>query len=402
MRERAARVTPRQGELFLPLLRVLEENPKGLSAGEATEAVAERIGLPRERLDERVELPSGGSTPAFARDVRWARQKAKLAGLIDGSVRNLWRIKPRGPRDLRLATPGIVVTVFTTSAGVACWGLAESVVGMIDDASVQCLVTSPPYPLLRQKEYGNRTGQEYLDWMVSLSREFKRVLTDDGSFFLNLGDCFQPNSPTLSLYSERLLLRLCDELGFFFAQRLVWHSPSKLPAPAEWVTVRRQRLNPSLESVYWLSKSEFPKADNRRCLRPYSDSMKKLLAKGGMTRQERPSGHKMADGAFGRDTGGSIAHTLVTASHTSSNDRYQKACREAGLPIHPARMPAELVRLAVGISTDVGDIVADPFGGSCTVAQVAEEMGRRFITCDASLTYLQGGALRWDAVDLAA
>lgn len=393
---------PSQGELFLPLLSVLEQHPEGLSAAEAAEAVADKIGMPRERLEERAPLPNGGSTPAFARDLRWARQKAKLAGLIDGSVRNLWKIPPKGPKDLRMALPGLVITVFETEAGVALYGLAESVVGLVEDRSVQTILTSPPYPLTREKAYGNKSGAEYLDWMAGLCREFHRVLNDDGSLLLNLGDTWNRNSPTMSLYQERLALRLCDDLGFHFAQRLVWHSPSKLPAPAEYVTVQRIRLNPSIETIWWLSKSERPKADNRRCLRPYSKSMVKLLERGGMKAQARPSGHAMRDGAFGQNHGGSIAHALLEASHTASNDPYQRRCREASLPIHPARMPRSIAETLIPLTTEPDDLVADFFGGSLVVGHVAETLGRRFITSDASLTYLQGGALRWDTINLAA
>ena len=67
---------------------------------------------------------------------------------------------------------------------------------------------------------------------------------------------------------------------FHLAQECFWHNPAKMPVPAEWVTVRRVRIKDSVEYVWWFSKTPFPKADNRKVLKPYSDSMKNLLKNG--------------------------------------------------------------------------------------------------------------------------
>jgi len=73
----------------------------------------------------------------------------------------------------------------------------------------------------------------------------------------------------LSLYQERLLIRFEDELGLKLCQRFAWHNTAKLPAPAERVTVRRVRVKPSLENIFWLSSSDNSYADNRQILVPY-------------------------------------------------------------------------------------------------------------------------------------
>ena len=82
--------TPSQGELLPPLLEILHNHPKGLSAAEAVAAVADKLELTSEQeAARRGQLPNGAPIDLFARDVRWARQKAKAADLLDGRVRNL-------------------------------------------------------------------------------------------------------------------------------------------------------------------------------------------------------------------------------------------------------------------------------------------------------------------------
>jgi site-specific DNA-methyltransferase (cytosine-N4-specific) len=191
-----------------------------------------------------------------------------------------------------------------------------------------------------------------------------------------------------------LLLRLCDDLGYRLAQRFEWYHPAKLPAPAEWVTVRRVRVKPSLERVLWLSKSDHPYANNRNVLTEYSDSMIKRIQSGGELGARRPSGHEFKPQAFGTDNGGAIPSNLIVASNTASNCGYQEACRGIGLPVHPARFPEALPDFMIRLTTRPGDLVADPFGGSFVTAATAKKLGRRFFTSEKALEYALGGVLR--------
>jgi site-specific DNA-methyltransferase (cytosine-N4-specific) len=306
-----------------------------------------------------------------------------------------WEITAKGRTALREAKPGVVITIYESNTGVALWADCRDAFSHVAPGTVQAIITSPPYSLLRQKDYGNFQGTEYVDWLTDLAAGWKKVLADDGSLFLNLGDCWEKGHPSLSLYAERVLLRLVDDLGFRLAQRFEWHNPSKMPAPAEWVCVKRVRVKSSLEKIYWLSKGDFhPYADNRGVLTPYSDSMRRRIATGGEKSASRPSGHTRRDGAFGVDMGGAIPGNLLIAANTESNSAYQTACRQAGLPIHPARFPSLLPEHFINLATRPNDIVADPFGGSFTTAAAAQKLGRKFITCEKSLTYALGGLLR--------
>lgn len=234
-----------QGQMALPLLETLRDAGGVASTQLLYKAVADRVQVPKDKREQRGQV--GKSTiNFFERDVRWAQQRAKLEGLVEKSGPNQWRITTKGRAALTKASPGVVVTIFTTAHGIALWGCASDAIRHIDDQSVNMLLTSPPYPLLTAKSYGNKAEREYVDWFLRMAEHWPRKLTHDGSVVINLGDAFRHGEPVMSLYQEKLLIRLEEELGLRLAQRFAWFNPSKLPAPAEWVTVRRVRVRPSL------------------------------------------------------------------------------------------------------------------------------------------------------------
>jgi DNA modification methylase len=192
--------------------------------------------------------------------------------------------------------PSELVTVkkpfYATPQGALFLGDSSKLLGNIPDESVDLVVTSPPYALHFKKEYGNVEKDEYVDWFKTFGEQIYRVLKPTGSFVLNIGGSYNAGSPTRSLYHFRVLLMLCDVVGFKLAQECFWYNPAKLPAPAEWVTVRRIRIKDSVEYVFWLSKTDHPKANNRNVLVDYSPDMLRLIEK-GYRAKERPSGHKL-------------------------------------------------------------------------------------------------------------
>ena len=169
---------------------------------------------------------------------------------------------------------------YTTSSGVAYLTDALEILQALPDGAVNTVVTSPPYALHFKKEYGNASKDDYVAWMLPFAAEIYRVLADDGSFVLNIGGSYNPGAPTRSLYHFKLLIALVEEVGFHLAQECFWYNPAKMPMPAEWVTVRRIRIRDSVEYVWWLSKTEWPKANNRAVLKPYSKDMLRLNSRG--------------------------------------------------------------------------------------------------------------------------
>lgn len=392
---------PAQEQLILPLLESLQERGGRASPREVYDAVAARVGLDAPARQARARVgASETDCNLFERHVRWARQKAVLRGWVDGQTRNVWALTDEGRDSLRNAKPGVVLTVYETDLGVCLWAECEAATALITSGTVNLILTSPPYPLLARKDYANQHEErQHVTWLARCVEQWARILTEDGSLLLNLGDTFLKGQPAMSLWQERLVLELVDRLGLHLAQKLFWENPSKMPAPAAWVTVRRVRVTPSVEQVWWLSKTPHPKANSRRVLRPYSQDMKRLLERGA-TPRVRPSGHVIRAGAFSADNGGSIPHSLLVAGNSKSWDAYQRACCEQGLPVHPARFPEALAEFGIQLTTEAGDLVCDPFAGSNTVGATAERLGRRWLSVEKSLTYALGSMNRFGGYEV--
>lgn len=264
---------------------------------------------------------------------------------------------------------------------------------MATPKSVNLIMTSPPFGLVRKKSYGNEDAADYCDWFRPFAEGFLRVLKDDGSIVIDIGGAWKSGSPTRSLYHFKLLVMLCEEFGLHLAQEHFWWNPSKLPSPAEWVNVRRVRVKDAVNCVWWLSKSPFPKANNKRVLAPYSESMKHLL-KNGYKAKMRPSGHDISD-RFSEDNGGAVPPNLLAIANTESNGRYQDFCRANNIVIHPARFPTLLPEYFIRFLTDPGDLVVDPFGGSCVTGITAEKLKRKWTCIELNGEYIRGGKARF-------
>lgn len=261
------------------------------------------------------------------------------------------------------------------------------------EKSIDLIMTSPPFGLVRKKSYGNEDAEEYCNWFRPFAEGFKRVLKDNGSLIIDIGGAWKPGTPTRSLYHFELLIMLCKEYGFHLCQEHFWWNPSKLPTPAEWVNVRRVRVKDAVNCVWWLSPTPWPKASNRRILAPYSVAMLDLL-KNGYTAKLRPSGHDISD-KFQRHNGGAVPPNLLAVANTESNGRYQDYCRENNLEIHPARFPAKLPEYFIRMLTNTGDRVLDPFAGSCVTGMVAENLRRKWVCVELSESYLRGAVGRF-------
>jgi site-specific DNA-methyltransferase (cytosine-N4-specific) len=296
---------------------------------------------------------------------------------------------------------------YQTDFGAAYLGCSLEMMKAIPDNSVNAVVTSPPYALHFKKEYGNASKSNYLAWFLPFAKEIMRILTDDGSFVLNIGGSYNKGTPTRSIYHYKLMVALVEELNFHLAQELFWYNPAKMPAPAEWVTVRRIRVKDSVEYVWWFSKTPFPKANNRNVLNPYSPDMIRLNRR-GVRETVRPSGHNIKSSFTGVDAGGAIpgnvvevgmyAEDMLKFGNNAANDPYTKRCKEAGIKIHPARFPAALPEFFIKLLTDEYDVVLDPFAGSNTMGMVAESLNRRWIAFEQSEEYLEASMFRFNNI----
>ena len=203
------------------------------------------------------------------------------------------------------------------------------------------------------------------------------------------------------------------ETNLLFIHDFVCYNPSRLPSPAQWVTVNPLRTVDSYTHVWWFSKTDYPKADNRKVLRPYSEAMKSLLKRGSYNAGKRPSEHSIGEKSFLNDRGGAISHNLFeiesidenrkprlpnafSFSNSASNDFFHRECKRQNITVHPARMPIGLVKFFIQYLTDEGDLILDPFAGSNTTGFAAALLNRNWISIELQESYIEQAKIRFE------
>jgi len=286
--------------------------------------------------------------------------------------------------------------LYTTDYGSAYLGNALELLDCLESNSIDLVITSPPFALQREKSYGNVEQEAYVNWLFTFCEKVYRVLAPRGSFVLDLGGAYQSKRPVRSLYNYRLLIKLCDDLDFRLAEEFFWYNPSKLPSPIEWVNKRKIRAKDAVNTIWWLSKTDNPKANVSNVLVPYSERMKKLLENPGKFYQpkERPSGHDIGK-AFANNNGGAIPSNLLQIPNTESGSRYIQLCKAANISAHPARFPQKLPQFFIKFLTEPGDTVLDIFAGSNTTGAAAESLRRHWLAFEQNRSYLAASAFRF-------
>jgi DNA modification methylase len=285
---------------------------------------------------------------------------------------------------------------YTTELGAAYLGDALDIMKNLRSDAVDLIMTSPPFALQRKKKYGNEKPSDYAKWFTPFAEEFKRILKPRGSLVIHIGGSWAKGKPVKNYYQYELLVKLCSELGFCLAQDLYWFNRAKLPGPAQWVTVNRWRLKDAVDQIFWLSKTPFPKANNRRVLKEYSDSMKELLCDRNYYKPNvsRPSEHRISE-KFYNGHKGAIHPNIFQYSNTDSQSKYIRLCRKFGIRPHPARYPAALPEFFIRFLTNRCNRILDPFAGSNVTGEAAEKLGRRWVSIEIEPKYVQGSLLRF-------
>jgi DNA modification methylase len=285
---------------------------------------------------------------------------------------------------------------YLTPRGAMLSGDSLELLAQLPADSVDLFVTSPPFPLLRQKAYGNEDQQGYVAWLTEFAKLAKDALKPTGSLVIDIGGAYQRGLPVRSLHQYRALLAFVDDVGYRLAEEFYWYNPSKLPSPIEWVNKRKIRAKDAVNTVWWLSKTNEPKADVGKVRVPYSKSMERLLKDPARyyTPKDRPSQHSIGE-AFGRDNGGALPSNLLSIPNSQSNDSYLRACKTLGLPGHPARFPIKLPSFFIEMCTEPGDLVVDFFGGSNTTGRAAEDLGRRWLSFELDRSYAAESVVRF-------
>jgi site-specific DNA-methyltransferase (cytosine-N4-specific) len=286
-------------------------------------------------------------------------------------------------------------------------GDSLTVLREMPDASVDCCVTSPPYFGLRdygeEGQYGLESSPaEYVETMRALFTEVRRVLADDGTLWLNLGDSYvsaaggapmsgnigtnggqrfrrprvQDHLPPKNLVGApwRVAFALQDD-GWILRNDIIWSKPNAMP---ESVT---DRLSTRHEHLFMFSKSprywfdldpiREPHVTGDRPLTHHSNTPGQWAQGTGMTRHRHAGPEGVGRNDVGRNPGDVWA--VVTQPFSAA---------------HFAVMPSELARRAVVAGCKPGGVVLDPFSGSGTTGLVAGRTGRRYVGIDLSREYL--------------
>ena len=249
----------------------------------------------------------------------------------------------------------------------------------MQDNSVNCCVTSPPYFGLR--DYGadgqiglEQTPEEYVAKMVEVFREVRRVLRDDGTLWLNLGDSYAKDKNRLLVPARCALALQAD--GWLLRDEIVWHKPRTTPAPV------KDRTCAAHEIIYMFAKGPRYYYDYLAIEEPskYAGAIKKNVR--GAQGPVAGSDTKYA----GRD---------VTVRDTRRKRSVWSVSPSPYKGAHFATFPPALIEPCILAGCPVGGVVLDPFGGSGTTAGVALAHGRDAIICELNPEY---GALVPDRV----
>ena len=270
----------------------------------------------------------------------------------------------------------------------------------IDIESVQCVVTSPPYWGLRNYQMDDQIGLEdtpeaFIDNMVKVFSEIKRVLKNDGTVWLNLGDSYNSQKPkNLVGIPWRVALALQAD-GWYLRQDIIWHKPNPMPESVQ------DRCTKSHEYIFLLSKSAnyFYDADAiREPIVSGPSDIKKMNEKLDRYNAKHLNGSYPLHSAnkntnIGRKRAvGSIEGRNKRSVWTITTKPYKEA--------HFAVFPPKLPELCIKAGSSEGDMVLDPFFGSGTTGWVAQRLGRKWIGIELNPEYIKIAEKRFNQQEL--
>ena len=266
---------------------------------------------------------------------------------------------------------------------------------------VQSCITSPPYYGLRDYGHDGQIGneltpKEFIDNLVEVFACVWDVLKDDGTLWVNLGDTYSAGgrgagskiqsankgSVTGNVlgtwkvdgYRPKNLLGMpwklafaLQDFGWNLRQDIIWHKPNPMP---ESVTDRCTKAH---EYFFLLSKSQKYYFDHNAIKEPVKEDW---------GTRDRTNGKYHNDGT------GLTPHTGLTKSYDMANKRSVWSVNTSTFKgAHFATYPPELIEPCILASSKVGDIILDPFFGSGTTGQVAQNLGRKWIGCELNKDY---------------
>lgn len=288
----------------------------------------------------------------------------------------------------------------------------------LPDKSVQCCVTSPPYYGLRDYGVGGQIGleetpAEFISKLVAVFEEVRRVLRDDGTAWVNMGDSYSRDKQ-LMMMPARLAIAMQDD-GWYLRQDIIWNKPNPMPESV------RDRCTKSHEYIFLLSKSRAYYFDQQAITEPLTQSSVDRLAQAGWEEQQgsdrvpgKTNGAMKAVGglrskrnSFSRETKATAGEHGQSAQHRPGRDDidYDQSRNKRSVwtvatarfkGAHFATFPPDLIRPCILAGSPRGGVILDPFGGAGTTGMVAMQEGRRSVLCELNPDYAAMARARLD------
>lgn len=242
----------------------------------------------------------------------------------------------------------------------------------LKDNSIDLIFTSPPYADQRKSTYGGITPEEYVGWFLPIAKELLRVLKPDGTFVLNIKEKVVEGER--STYVLELILEMRKQ-GWLWTEEFIWHKKNSYPG--KW----SNRFRDSWERLLQFNKERKFNMYQDEVRVPVGDWAKGRLRKLSETDQRRDNA-KNGSG-FGKNVSNWVGRELVYPTNVLH------LATECSNKNHSAAFPRELPEWFIKLFTKEGDTVLDPFAGSGTTLEVAQQMRRHSIGIEIVPEYFQ-------------
>lgn len=249
-------------------------------------------------------------------------------------------------------------------------GNCVDVLKNIPKASIDLVMTSPPYADARQKLYGGPTPNEFVDWFLPISGEIKNVLKPTGTFIINIKE--KVVKCERHTYVLELIIAMKKQ-GWMWTEEWIWHKRNCFPGkwPNRFRDAWERCLQFNLQPQFKMNQ------DNVRVpVGDWAESRLKNLSETDKKRDNSDSGS-----CFGKNVSNWVGRDLVYPTNVIH------LATECGNKQHSAAFPKALPSFFVKLFTDEGDTVLDPFEGSGTTGVAAVEINRNYIGIDMNKEY---------------
>ncbi len=256
-----------------------------------------------------------------------------------------------------------------------------TILPLLPDASVDLIVTSPPYADQRKNTYGGIHADHYVEWFLPIGAELQRVLKPTGSFILNIKE--RVVAGERHTYVLELIIALRQQ-GWLWTEEYMWHKRNCYPG--KWPN----RFRDAWERCLHFTKAKQFAMYQDAVMVPMGDWRKSRLRNLSATDQRRDN--SKVESGFGKNISNWVGREMAYPTNVIH------LATECGNRNHSAAFPEELPEWFINLFTQPGDVVLDPFMGSGTTAVAARRLGRLYVGIDTNAEYITVAQARVAAI----